>query len=66
VRFSAGDGLRFTCSYNNDTPNAITFGSHADTQEHCNLVVDYSRPDEPLGIAAFDPRALCADGGGAW
>jgi hypothetical protein len=65
-RFSAGEGLRFTCSYYNETEQSIGFGSHADVQERCDLDIYYSRPDEPLGAGVFDPRSMCAEGSGGW
>jgi hypothetical protein len=65
-RFSPGDGLRFTCSYYNETEQQIGFGGHADVQERCDLDVYYSRPDEPLGSGVFDPRSMCAEGSGGW
>jgi hypothetical protein len=64
LRIDREEQLRFTCSYDNQTANAIPYGPHADTQEHCNLVVYYSRPDNPLGGSAADPQSLCGLGGG--
>ena len=33
----ANGGLFYTCDYQNDTDQTITFGPHVETQEHCNL-----------------------------
>lgn len=53
-------GLRFDCSFQNDTDTLIGFGGHADVQEHCNLFFQYydTLPDqEPL---------ICLEGSGGW
>jgi hypothetical protein len=45
---SAGQGLRFTCTYNNTTPGIVTFGEGAD-QEMCFLWA-YYYPDQGFDI----------------
>jgi hypothetical protein len=57
---SIPQGLRFDCSYYNDSDNWIGFGGHADVQEHCNLFFQYydTLPgQQPL---------RCAEGSGGW
>jgi hypothetical protein len=56
----AGEGVRFTCDYFNETMNTIGFGGHADVQEHCNLFFQYY--DELPGQQPLD----CAQGTGGW
>jgi hypothetical protein len=54
-------GIRFSCSYFNDTDQPIVWGAHADTQEHCNLFFHYT----PLEAGA-DPSLVCKNGSGGW
>ena len=37
LAIKAGGGLQYTCDFQNDTDQEITFGPHVETQEHCNL-----------------------------
>jgi hypothetical protein len=54
-------GIQFSCTYFNDTDQAITWGAHADVQEHCNLFFHYT-PREP----GVDPSLVCKNGSGGW
>jgi hypothetical protein len=51
----SGDALRWSCTYYNETDALIGFGSHADVQERCDLIVFYTSEGTPL---------TCAEGGG--
>lgn len=59
----AGEALRFTCWYENNTDETIVFGSHAEYNEHCNLFFNYSisRHDQNDGI-----QFTCSNGAGGW
>ena len=69
-------GLHYYCTYYNDPTltglsNNITFGGHADVQEHCNLFVQYyyepnqdGTPFDPVK-QGYDPLH-CAEGSGGW
>jgi hypothetical protein len=35
--FAPGEGLRWTCEWQNATDNTYSFGPYTDTNEHCNL-----------------------------
>jgi hypothetical protein len=57
----AQSGLRFSCTYFNDTDNTILWGAHADVQEHCNLFFQY----RPMFEGAA-PALTCKNGSGGW
>jgi hypothetical protein len=40
-RLEAGEGLRWTCTWDNQTDNDYEFGPFTDTNEHCNLFAFY-------------------------
>ena len=40
-RFSPGEGLRWSCYWENPTDNEYKFGPFTDTNEHCNLFAFY-------------------------
>jgi hypothetical protein len=46
---AAGQGLRYTCTYNNTTTGIVTFGENAD-QEMCFLWA-YYYPDQGFDIS---------------
>src|SRR5262249_6892804 len=54
------EGVRFTCTYFNETNDVIGFGGHADVQEHCNLFFPYYD-----GNAQQRPFA-CGEGSCGW
>ncbi|MBM4267673.1 MAG: hypothetical protein FJ144_13845 [Deltaproteobacteria bacterium] len=40
-KFEAGEGLRWTCTWENDTDTDFKFGPFTDTNEHCNFFAFY-------------------------
>ena len=56
------EGLRFTCTYYNETDQYISFGGRADVQEHCNLFLQYYNYEEKPGAAPLS----CLQGSGGW
>jgi hypothetical protein len=40
-RFEAGEGLRWTCTWDNPTDNDYEFGPFTDADEHCNVFAFY-------------------------
>ena len=61
-----GQGLYFTCSYDNETGNEIRFGGLADTQEHCNLFFQYYFDRETPLDGTPAGQLQCAEGSGGW
>jgi hypothetical protein len=49
-------GLRFGCSYYNETTEEMGFGGHADQQEHCNLFFHYYQK------SSMETPLQCTDG----
>lgn len=56
----SNQGVEFACSYQNDTPNFIGWGGHADTQEHCNLFLQY------YNVVDDGPLLTCDEGSAGW
>jgi len=54
-------GIQFSCTYFNDTDQTITWGSHADVQEHCNLFFHYTTL-----YPGDEPQLRCTNGSGGW
>jgi hypothetical protein len=54
--------LEFSCSYDNQTDATITFGGHADVQEHCNLFFQYYEDVPPEDGSPL----RCVEGSGGW
>lgn len=53
-------GVGFQCSYYNPGTTEVTWGSHADTQEHCNLFFQYYNANPK------DELLHCIEGSGGW
>jgi hypothetical protein len=60
VLVKTGETLRYFCSYDNDTDQTITWGSHADINERCDLVFHYTLLD------GAEPLECLAPSGGGW
>ena len=59
----AGEAIRFSCWYENNTDDWIVFGSHALVNEHCNLFFNYSiAPSDQNDHLEFE----CVNGNGGW
>ena len=56
-------GIRFSCTYDNDTDKDIVWGGNASTQEHCNLFFWYFDPTIP---STQNPDLTCLSGSGGW
>jgi hypothetical protein len=66
--FVQTDGVRFTCTFFNDTDDPIGWGGHADTQEHCNLFFqyyDFCEDGKVCDDAQHKPLD-CHEGRGGW
>ena len=53
-------GVMFQCSYQNDSDMTVGWGGHADSQEHCNLFLQY------YDTVDDGPLLGCSEGGGGW
>jgi hypothetical protein len=64
VLLNPGDSISWTCTYNNDTSNTLTFGESAQTNEMCiYLARFYSSPDgDDLQCQAFFDTGTAAPG----
>ncbi len=51
-RFAAGEGLRWSCSWENPSDDTFEFGPFTDTNEHCNLFAFYY-PAQGLNEATY-------------